>query len=260
MASSSQLEQTISSLLADPQWQDHPLHDALSMLFSRYRTDTEQLERLTRISDRYQKAEYDRGLSYAERHDAQLKRLERLLRISDRYQHSLQELNKELRQQSEHDELTGLHNRRYLLARLRDELARQTRGGPAFAVALGDVDHFKRINDLAGHEAGDLALCRIAGVLRHRLRQTDACARWGGEEFLLLLPMTSRHDAVHVVQEIMHAVAALEISPAPGLSGLTMSFGLAHSGNHTAIESLLSCADQAMYQAKDAGRNRLVLD
>ena len=259
MAKPADLDDTIRALLADPQWQGHPLYQALDGLYCLYCDHTEQLERMTRISDRYQKAEHDRGMSYAARHEQQMKRLERLLRISDRYQQSLQQLNEELRQQSEQDELTGLYNRRYMQARLRDELARQQRGGRPFCVVLGDVDHFKRINDAAGHEAGDLVLQRVADLLLSRLRQTDCCARWGGEEFLLLLPVTKAAEADVLVRDIMQKMAGMHITGMPDGTVLSMSFGIAQSDSSAVsnVESLIALADAAMYAAKNAGRNQL---
>lgn len=254
------LDTRIAALLADPQWQGHPLHDALAELYRRYGEHAHALERLTRIADRYQSAERERGMGYADRYERQLRQLTRLLRISDRYQKSLQELNDELREQSERDELTGLYNRRYMYCRIEAELQRLARGGEPFCIALGDVDHFKRINDGWGHGAGDEALRLVACTLEGRIRASDLCARWGGEEFLLLMPQTALAGALTLVESLRVALKALAPAPDGALPAMTMSFGVAQALAGQTLTQLLAGADRAMYAAKRAGRDRVAVD
>ncbi len=186
------LEETVDRLLADPASQGLPLHQALAALMERHRHLLRQLERITHIADRYQDAERERGLSYCQRYERQLRQLERLLRISDRYQQIMRNLHEELRQQSTHDALTGLYNRRFMHKRLLEEAAKLDRHpDQPFAVVLADIDHFKSINDTLGHDMGDTVLTEVSRRFLSHLRQYDVCARWGGEEFLLLLPSTT---------------------------------------------------------------------
>jgi len=165
------------------------------------------------------------------------------------------------------DELTGLANRRYFMERLHEEALRACRSRQVLSVAMMDVDFFKQYNDLNGHLEGDNCLRRIADVMRKALKRPgDLVARYGGEEFCLLLAQaTDSQGALHVAERIRTTLEKLAI-PHPGspLSVLTISIGV-HSlypeqGNaQAAIETLLQCADSALYQAKEGGRNRVVV-
>ncbi|MBH9552537.1 diguanylate cyclase [Inhella gelatinilytica] len=162
------------------------------------------------------------------------------------------------------DGLTGLHNRRALDERLQVELRHAARQGDSVAVALVDVDHFKRYNDQYGHLAGDEALRQVAAALqRSMLRPVDMAARYGGEEMVCLLPQTEAQGAQAVGERLRAAVEALAL-PHPQSSAapvLTISVGVAAGrgrvdGDPTA---LLQAADQALYEAKRMGRNRVVV-
>ena len=162
------------------------------------------------------------------------------------------------------DFLTGLLNRRGMLTRLTEErnrLSRQTQSGPLFAVLLIDLDHFKSVNDAHGHAAGDTVLAGVADVLRRTVRDYDACARWGGEEFLIgLFSIRSAAELNAVVNKLMRAIRTAEFIHEGTPLRLTWSVGavLAHAGDD--IDGLLLRADTACYEAKKQGRNCAIID
>lgn len=155
------------------------------------------------------------------------------------------------------DELTGAFNRRHMMERLREESARFERTGQAYCVAMLDLDHFKSINDTHGHGAGDAVLRQFARIASETIRTTDLFGRYGGEEFLLLMTATTQAMAVQAVERIrMRLHAADWAGIAPGLN-VTVSIGVAESCGGCTTEALLHEADQALYQAKRSGRNRV---
>ncbi len=154
------------------------------------------------------------------------------------------------------DVLTGLPNRRHADETLERLLASARRKGRAVTVMLFDLDHFKAINDRFGHTAGDDALRATAQVTRELLRGGDYVARFGGEEFLALLPETGRADSSVVAESLRSRIQALDV---PGLEhGMTASFGVAVYPDHgIGADELIKAADVALYRAKHAGRNRV---
>lgn len=168
----------------------------------------------------------------------------------------LARLNDELRDQARRDALTGLPNRLAANERLREEFVRMRRSRKGYAVLVADIDHFKRINDGHGHPAGDAVLRHVAAMLKAALRESDFVARFGGEEFLLLLPTTTLDDACRVGEKIRRAV---EASPTAAVGVVTMSIGLAMAQpDHEDEDAAVRLADAMLYEAKRAGRNRLV--
>ncbi len=164
-----------------------------------------------------------------------------------------------LREQSTTDFLTGLPNRRAFFEAADAELARARRHGFQLVLMLLDVDFFKKINDTAGHAAGDQALKAVAHTLKHSRRQGDLVARLGGEEFVVLLTHCEPDDGWRFAERLREALASQEIALGEGQPPLhlTVSVGLAASGAHgLALDTLLARADDAMYKAKHAGRNR----
>lgn len=157
------------------------------------------------------------------------------------------------------DALTGLNNRRHFMLLAAAELARGQRYGRPISVGLADLDHFKQINDLYGHEAGDMALRAFADLVRDTLRHSDAAARYGGEEFAFIFPETTPHEAIVLAERLRSRLDALVI---PIMAGqyvrLTVSFGIADASAQT-LEAALRLADDALYQAKRNGRNAVIL-
>jgi len=156
------------------------------------------------------------------------------------------------------DPLTGLLNRRSMSARLKEEEARHLRNGAPFSLILADVDHFKRINDAHGHAAGDRVLSGVAGLLHQALRTQDAASRWGGEEFLLLLPDTDLAGAEELAsrlrRDVQQSLAALRGMP----EGVTLTFGVAAYARLESVDACLKAADDALYRGKAEGRDRVV--
>ena len=157
------------------------------------------------------------------------------------------------------DALTGVRNRRCFMEAAALEFERATRHARPMAVVLIDVDHFKGINDRHGHQCGDQALIEIAQACQSTLRKTDLLARFGGEEFIVLLPETGQREAVRLAERMRNAVSAdlrLPGQPQPGV--VTISLGaVALSRSTPTLDALIQAADQALYDAKRAGRNRV---
>jgi diguanylate cyclase (GGDEF)-like protein len=158
-----------------------------------------------------------------------------------------------VKDESERDLLCGVLNRRGIEQKLDTELKRAGRAGPNLAVALIDIDHFKAINDHAGHAAGDAALRDVVSAISGRLRPHDLLGRFGGDEFLLILPHTSSSEAFSVSSRIEQSVRELSI---PGdVMPLTISIGLTQATPGEVAAPLLARADKALYNAKNDGRN-----
>jgi diguanylate cyclase (GGDEF)-like protein len=171
----------------------------------------------------------------------------------------LREKTSELERIATYDPLTGLHNRRYADQYLEERIAEHDRYGLGFALALVDLDHFKRINDDHSHNAGDEVLKAVAAIMRTRCRDTDLVARYGGEEFLLCFPQADIAAAREACEKIRAAVEAAEWGPlVPGI-GVTLSAGVAIMRAGASRRELLGAADLALYVAKSAGRNRVVV-
>ena len=170
------------------------------------------------------------------------------------------ELREELREQAIHDPLTGLYNRRYLEDSLIRELHRAQRRNSPLCVAMLDIDHFKVINDTFGHATGDALLAELGRILRVNLRMSDIACRYGGDEFVLILPDLSLDDTRHRVQQILELVKKLHIWHGEQLlESLTVSAGVVEAHEHNFDESeILQAADEALYAAKQAGRDQMV--
>ena len=157
------------------------------------------------------------------------------------------------------DPLTQLRNRRFMMEVAQHEAAVFERGGRPLSLVLGDIDHFKRINDQHGHAVGDGVLRAIARVLREGVREVDHVARWGGEEFLVLLPGTELDEAQQVADRLRAAVGELADVDGRASVSLSITLGLAELQPGESIEQALRRADRALYDGKQAGRNRVVL-
>lgn len=157
------------------------------------------------------------------------------------------------------DPLTGLANRRHFFALARHDMARAARTGEPLALVVADIDHFKRVNDSRGHEAGDHVLRDVAAVLGRLCRAQDVVARWGGEEFLLLLPNTEAAAAMAFAERIRATVAEAGSAEAPLLPGTTLSLGVAQMKPGEDLDQAIARADRALYESKAQGRNRVTL-
>ena len=167
-----------------------------------------------------------------------------------------------LEQESITDPLLGIFNRRYLDRRLQEEVQRSKRHRLDLALLMVDIDHFKLVNDTRGHQIGDLVLHHLAQLMLTTLRQTDIVARFGGEEFVIMLPHTQEPEAYKLAERLRHAVEFTPLLMASGSSRLpelrvTVSIGCACLLQDDDAHSLLERCDQTMYRAKQEGRNRV---
>lgn len=247
----------VQALLDDPSQAGNPMRPVLLELLARNEEQRQRLEKLLRISDGYHSVSRTQNLDLIKEYDRQIMRLEKLARISDRYQSQLLHLNEELKALTLRDTLTGVGNRRFMTERLREEAERARRVGASFALAILDVDHFKAVNDLHGHDAGDEVLCKVADTVRACLRDYDVFARWGGEEFLIALPETSLATASSVCERVRRAIEQLVVERGGACISVTVSFGLTEHRSGEIPSETISRADVALRRAKDAGRNRL---
>ena len=173
-------------------------------------------------------------------------------------QNGLIAAREELRFRATHDELTGLANRRVLLDAIAREHSRQLRQGGSFGVVLIDLDHFKKINDTHGHLAGDAALKEVSRRMVASVRPYDTVGRYGGEEFVIVAPSCERSGAVMLTERILTSLRSSPIETDRGPLSVTVSCGIAVSSAGKPIEpqELLHMADEALYRAKERGRDR----
>lgn len=183
----------------------------------------------------------------------QLRRMRERLRLQKT---ELEAALSQIRKVATHDELTGLPNRRHMLTLLAEHAVRQCRGGPDFMVALVDMDHFKNVNDSFGHRVGDEALVCFAKQARIHLRSTDIVGRWGGEEFLVILPESPPGDPNIGIERLRGALAVSEVSRSAPHLRVAFSTGITRYSGGDQIDDVIERADRALYAAKAAGRNR----
>jgi len=169
-------------------------------------------------------------------------------------------LEKEVRELAIHDSLTGLFNRRFLSERLQAEFSRADRGHHPIAFLLMDIDHFKNINDSYGHQAGDQTLKLVSGFISTHIRQSDIACRYGGEEFMIILPETDITDARQKAEVFRQGINDLEIEYDGHKFNIAISIGIAIYPDHGVdYDQILSMADEALYSAKKSGRNKVVV-
>lgn len=174
------------------------------------------------------------------------------------YRHTILRAESRLRKQATLDPLTGLSNRSHFEALAAHALMRSQRDGTPVTLLLCDVDHFKRVNDLLGHAVGDEVLVAVAHTLSSNLREGDVLARWGGEEFLALMPAAGPGAAMATAERIRAAVEQTPVHVGQGAPvSLTLSFGVAQVHGPNDLLAATVRADKALYQSKHAGRNRV---
>ena len=152
------------------------------------------------------------------------------------------------------DELTGIYNRRHFLHTLAVEYARVQRDGGTFSMVMFDLDHFKRVNDTYGHSIGDKLLKSVVSLVRKHIRESDTFARWGGEEFIILAPGMSLHNAYLTAEKLRLKIEACTFET---IGNITASFGIVEYREGCSEESLINRVDAMLYEAKHAGRNRV---
>ena len=171
------------------------------------------------------------------------------------------QLLEELILSSRKDPLTELYNRRYFTELLNSEISRSKRFKRGFSLLMLDIDHFKSINDKFGHACGDVALIAFSNIVSKSLREVDTISRWGGEEFLILLPELPKEAAMIVAEKIRKNIEDLEVTYKADLIKLTVSIGLGHfSGDAiemNTMSNMINKVDQRLYKAKHTGRNRV---
>lgn len=166
-------------------------------------------------------------------------------------------LEKELRKLAVTDPLTGAFNRRHFTEELHREMGRSNRYAVPFSLIMLDIDHFKAVNDRFGHETGDRVLEGLVKLIRERIRVSDILARWGGEEFLVMLANTTLRQAVQLAESLLEALRT-RLFPDVGL--LTASFGVTQYRDDESADTLLTRVDDLLYQAKQEGRACIVHD
>jgi diguanylate cyclase (GGDEF)-like protein len=175
------------------------------------------------------------------------------------YYGTVRRAEKKLVELATKDPLTGLSNRRNLLALAEHEIARAQRSGEPIALVIADIDHFKQINDRHGHDAGDHVLSHVGALLMQMCRGQDIVARWGGEEFLLLLPATSIDAATALAERIRESVAGAAIDHGGKRVNVTLSLGVATLVAGEELSAAIARADGALYQSKAQGRDRVTV-
>jgi diguanylate cyclase (GGDEF)-like protein/PAS domain S-box-containing protein len=202
----------------------------------------------------------DRDITERKRVEDELRQSKETLDVAH---HALERSFEREQQLARTDSLTGVHNRRFLFELAEREFNVAVRYRLPFSIMLFDVDYFKDINDTFGHPTGDQALKKIAQIVSAEIRSADLIGRYGGDEFVVLLPRTSTQEALPLAERIHASVAAMQIETDKGMIKVTLSIGIAqaiHKASHPdTVEALFLRADQALYAAKQNGRNRTEL-
>ena len=170
----------------------------------------------------------------------------------------LLKVNVELDKASRTDSLTGLSNRRDANEKIGQEMVRSARNEKSFSLVLGDIDHFKKINDTYGHEAGDFVLTKVSRLMVDAVRRQDLVSRWGGEEFLIVLPETELAGGAILAENIRQKIESEKFVYNEQTMNVKISFGVCSSGSELSMDELIKKADDNLYRAKEAGRNKVV--
>jgi diguanylate cyclase (GGDEF)-like protein len=157
------------------------------------------------------------------------------------------------------DELTKLSNRRYFMGALEGELERVVRYKTEMVLVMIDLDHFKKVNDTYGHLAGDMVLSGIGKTLKEHARSNDLACRYGGEELAVILPNTNQDSACIAYERFRKMVEEYQFKHESNQFHMTASIGIASSNDSKSLKDLIAHADQALYQAKETGRNKVVV-
>jgi diguanylate cyclase (GGDEF)-like protein len=185
-------------------------------------------------------------------------RLEELNKQLSHKNVQLNEVMKNLHVNAMTDPLTGLANRRHMTEKIHEEINRFSRTERLFSLILADVDYFKKINDDFGHECGDYILKSVAETMRANIRKHDSLARWGGEEFLFLLPETNLEGSLIIAEKLRKIVEESKIFYEDNKINITMTFGVASFSQSNGMDGSIKKADIALYKGKERGRNCVV--
>jgi diguanylate cyclase (GGDEF)-like protein len=156
------------------------------------------------------------------------------------------------------DSLTGIPNRRNITSVLHKEVSRSSRNGYVFSMIMCDIDFFKKVNDNYGHDVGDYVLQRVSKILKKNLREQDVVSRWGGEEFLIMLPDTELDSAFFVAEKLRVAIKDAKMEFEEHSFGITMTFGVSEFNRQNGLEKSIKKADDALYEGKQTGRDKVV--
>ncbi len=184
----------------------------------------------------------------------ELKKSKELLK---KYISELENKNDELDKMSKTDYLTGLANRRFMMERIKEELARKERNGTNMSILMCDIDHFKKINDSFGHEIGDLVIKEVTNNINRILRKYDIVSRWGGEEFLILLPDIGKNEACIIAEKIRKEVENTKIQAQKIECRVSITIGVTEYDEKISVSDNINNADDALYQGKNSGRNKI---
>ncbi len=175
-----------------------------------------------------------------------------------RSEEKLRKINENLERLANYDSLTSLPNRRYITQILTDMVHDNKVSGKIFTIAIGDIDHFKKVNDSYGHDAGDHLLSTIAGELRAFMRYKGYVARWGGEEFLFIFENTGLDAAAGHLDALRENIEGIVLDHKDMHLGVTMTFGAEEFNPHLGLDAAINNADKKLYEGKESGRNRVV--
>ncbi len=162
--------------------------------------------------------------------------------------------NRLLKNLSQTDSLSSLYNRRFMLNKLEEEISKYKRYKVPFSILLIDIDFFKKINDSYGHDKGDFVIKQISNLMQNNIRNTDICARWGGEEFLILTPNSDLKAALTLANNLKELIEKTNFDIK---DCVTVSIGISTFNENLNQENLLKLADDALYKAKEKGRNKI---
>ncbi|MGE7835388.1 sensor domain-containing diguanylate cyclase [Viridibacillus arvi] len=190
--------------------------------------------------------------AYLEKNRA-LAKLEQIYLEIEKKQIELMEINSGLVKISNTDKLTGISNRRFFQKKLEEQIEIYRTEEKTFSLLIIDIDHFKKVNDTYGHQIGDIVLAKLANILKIQVRTDDIVARFGGEEFTIILPDTDFEEAILIAQKLNRTI---ELAEWTETGNLTVSIGLATFSENDTEDSIVKKADQALYVSKEKGRNR----
>ena len=227
----------------------------LGLLLNRSRRKAAE-EKIKQMNAMLEKKIYERTVALQET----VAELTHLKKVQEAANENLVQVNYELDFAAKTDQLTGIYNRRHILERIEEAFERFSKDGSAFSLVIADIDFFKKVNDEYGHDIGDKVLLMVAGMLKNSLRKYDVVARWGGEEFLLLLPDTTEIQAEQLLEGVRNQIAQTKLWDEERNIQVTMTFGVAaiHAGE--TVDTIMNYADIALYRGKKNGRNCVVVN